>query len=46
MTEYFSPFFRIMVLDGGCIVEFSSPADLLANEESRFYSLAKDAGLV
>ncbi|KAK8782898.1 hypothetical protein V5799_015760, partial [Amblyomma americanum] len=37
---------RIMVLDRGHIVEFDSPRDLLKQETSVFYQLAKDANLV
>nr|QST14985.1 ABCC1-1 protein [Diaphanosoma celebensis] len=37
---------RVMVLDKGEIREFASPTDLLANKQSIFYGMAKDAGLV
>ena len=37
---------RIIVLDKGEIVEFDSPANLLRNQSSNFYSMAKDSGLV
>ncbi|XP_067934005.1 multidrug resistance-associated protein 1-like [Watersipora subatra] len=37
---------RVMVLDAGEIKEFSSPQDLLADENSIFYSLAKQSNLV
>ncbi|KAI9470014.1 MAG: multi drug resistance-associated protein MRP [Benjaminiella poitrasii] len=37
---------RILVLDKGKIAEFDMPATLLANRESHFYSLSKEAGLV
>lgn len=37
---------RIMVLDRGHIVEFDAPRDLLKQETSVFYQLAKDANLV
>jgi ABC-type multidrug transport system fused ATPase/permease subunit len=36
---------RVMVLDKGNIVEFDSPANLLARR-GIFYSMAQDAGLV
>ena len=37
---------RVLVLDQGRVAEFDSPATLLNNESTIFYSLAKDAGLV
>ncbi|XP_064629834.1 multidrug resistance-associated protein 1-like isoform X2 [Lineus longissimus] len=37
---------RIMVLDKGEIKEFDSPNDLLRDDTSIFYDMAKDAGLV
>jgi hypothetical protein len=33
-----------MVLDAGRIVEFESPAELLADKNSSFYSLCKATG--
>ncbi len=37
---------RVLVLDKGTIGEFDSPSNLLSNNNSIFYSLAKDARLV
>ncbi|KAK3771211.1 hypothetical protein RRG08_053354 [Elysia crispata] len=37
---------RIMVLDAGLIKEFDSPSNLLADEDSAFYSMAREANLV
>ncbi len=37
---------RVLVLDKGTIGEFDSPSNLLSNNNSMFYSLAKDARLV
>ncbi|XP_077296379.1 multidrug resistance-associated protein 1-like [Arctopsyche grandis] len=37
---------KIMVLDKGKLVEFDSPTSLLQDEDSVFYSLAKDAGII
>ncbi|XP_052133282.1 multidrug resistance-associated protein 1-like [Frankliniella occidentalis] len=37
---------RVLVLDKGKVVEFDSPQMLLQRNDSMFYSLAKDAGLV
>ena len=37
---------RVLVLDHGSIAEFDTPDNLLANYESLFYSLAKDAKLI
>ena len=37
---------RVIVLSLGEIVEFDTPDDLLQNEKSVFYGMAKDAGLV
>lgn len=35
---------RVMLLEDGKLVEFGTPADLLANRESKFYSLCKATG--
>ena len=35
-----------MVMSEGKIQEFDSPQKLLANQESTFYSMCKDANLV
>ncbi|XP_076324180.1 multidrug resistance-associated protein 1-like isoform X3 [Tachypleus tridentatus] len=37
---------RIMVLERGKIVEFDSPNQLLNDSNTKFYAMAKDAGLV
>lgn len=37
---------RIIVLDKGIIAEFDTPEMLLQNEDSIFYGMAKDAGLI
>ena len=37
---------RVLVLDKGQVGEFDSPANLLSNQQSIFYSLAKDPKLV
>ncbi|OWA50131.1 Canalicular multispecific organic anion transporter 2 [Hypsibius exemplaris] len=37
---------RIMVLDGGKVKEFDTPANLLANTRSIFFSLARSANLI
>jgi len=44
MTDSFAC--RVLVLDKGEIREFAAPTDLLANKQSIFYGMAKDAGLV
>lgn len=36
---------RIIVLDKGKIVEFDTPTNLIANQDSVFYGMHKDAGL-
>ena len=38
--------FRIMVLDRGEIEEFNTPQALLADHQSLFYSLAKEANII
>ncbi|XP_074036465.1 multidrug-Resistance like Protein 1 isoform X3 [Leptinotarsa decemlineata] len=37
---------RVIVLDKGKIIEFDTPSNLLKDENSIFYSMSKDAGLV
>ena len=37
---------RVIVMDKGEIAEFDTPKTLLANTNSIFYSMAKDANLV
>ena len=37
---------KVLVLDQGKIVEYDAPAELLKNENSMFYALAKNAGIV
>jgi len=37
---------RILVLDKGKVAEFDAPATLLANNQSVFHGMAKDANLV
>ena len=39
-------FCRILVLEGGRLMEFDTPAALLSDPNSAFYKMAKDAGLV
>eukprot|EP00731_Ephydatia_muelleri_P028698 Em0020g342a len=36
----------VLVLGAGQVLEYASPTELLANSNSVFYSMAKDAGLV
>ncbi|KAG6328126.1 hypothetical protein ID866_10963, partial [Astraeus odoratus] len=36
---------RVLVLDEGRVVEFDTPAKLLADRTSKFYSMASEAGL-
>jgi ABC-type proline/glycine betaine transport system ATPase subunit len=35
-----------MVLDAGKVVEYDTPDELLANENSIFYGMAKEAGVL
>lgn len=35
---------RVMLLEDGKLVEFDTPANLLANRESKFYALCKATG--
>ena len=37
---------RVLVLDAGKIAEFDSPQALLRNDQSVFYGMAKEAGLL
>ena len=37
---------RVLVMEAGQVKEFDTPAKLLANNQSAFYKMAKDAGLV
>jgi len=39
-------FDRILVLSAGKVVEFDTPANLLAKEDGVFAGMAKEAGLV
>ena len=38
--------FRVMVLDAGRVVEFETPDDLLKKQDSIFYGMVKEAGLL
>ena len=37
---------KVMVLDKGTIAEFDSPTNLLADPQSIFHGMAKDAGII
>ena len=37
---------KVLVLDRGTIAEFESPQKLLNDPQSKFYELAKDAGIL
>ena len=37
--------YRVMVMDQGEVREFATPMELLSNENSLFYAMAKDAGV-
>jgi ABC-type multidrug transport system fused ATPase/permease subunit len=39
-------YFRVVVMEGGCIKEVDAPQALLQNPNTIFYGMAKDAGLV
>jgi len=38
--------YRLVVLDTGRVCEFDSPTRLLSDTNSRFYAMAKDAGII
>lgn len=40
------PSIRVLVLRAGEVVEFDAPSILLTDEESVFYGMVKDAGLL
>ena len=46
MTPPSPHFFEVLVLEAGAVQEFPSPASLLANQDSAFASMARDAGIV
>lgn len=37
---------RVLVMEAGRVAEFDSPQSLLSNPDSKFFSLARDAGVV
>lgn len=39
-------FFRIIVLDKGCVMEYDTPNHLLKDPNSLFYELARNAGIL
>ncbi len=45
-TSAYSFYCRIMVLEQGRIKEFDNPSVLMANPQSAFYAMCRDAGLV
>jgi len=38
--------FRLVVLDAGQVCECDSPSALLSDTNTRFYAMARDAGIV
>lgn len=38
--------YRVMVMSDGLVVEYENPQVLLKKQDSLFYAMAKDAGLV
>lgn len=44
--QYTGFFFRIIVLDKGCVMEYDTPNHLLKDPNSLFYELARNAGIL